>query len=137
MRRIRVEEQIAGECYLVRAGLPGLEIPTRDVTVEKIGRELVIEAQRNFPRTSPGRSQFRYGCFELPVDVREDDVTATYDGGIVTISCPVALPSRPRIVPVVRAGEPHPANDEGVESTVSASLSVSAVVTFVEGSLST
>lgn len=95
----------------MRAGLPGLEIPTRDVTVEIIGRELVIEAQRNFPRTSPGRSQFRYGCFErtieLSLDVGEDDVTATCDGGIVTISCPVALPSRPRIVPVVRAGELH------------------------------
>ena len=57
---------------------------------------LTIKAERSEKKETKGRSEFRYGSFvrsvTLPAGANEDDIKATYDKGILTVS--VAVPKR-------------------------------------------
>ncbi len=86
---IRVEDFIEEDHYVVRAELAGID-PEKDVEVTVGSGYLTIRAERHDKTQGKHRSEFRYGSFTrnlaLPATVNEDDVTATYDGGILTIS---------------------------------------------------
>ena len=86
---IRVEEYIEGERYLVRAELAGID-PEKDVEVTVGSGYLTIHAERSETTQGKHRSEFRYGSFSrsvaLPVNADEDDVTANYRDGILTVS---------------------------------------------------
>jgi HSP20 family protein len=81
-----------GEDALVSVELPGLE-PEKDVTVEIDGGALVIRGERRDERNTEqnGRRlhEVRYGTFRrtftLPAHVTGDDLTATYDKGVLTV----------------------------------------------------
>ncbi|MEZ5091902.1 Hsp20/alpha crystallin family protein [Nocardioides sp.] len=81
-----------GDDALIRLELPGLDI-ARDVTVEVLGREIVISGERRDERAeeSEGRllREFRYGSFRrsfsLGRPVRPEAVTAGYDAGVLTV----------------------------------------------------
>ncbi len=81
-----------GQDALVRVEVPGLD-PEQDVTVEVVGNSLVIRGERKDERAedSHGRvlREVRYGSFRrsfsLPAHVTGDDVTATYDQGVLTV----------------------------------------------------
>ena len=96
---IRVEEYIEGERYLVRAELAGID-PEKDVEVTVGSGYLTIHAERSETTQGKHRSEFRYGSFSrslaLPANADEDDVTANYRDGILTISVGLKTPRRRR-----------------------------------------
>jgi len=86
---IRVEEYAEDGRYLVKAELPGID-PEKDVEVTVGSSCLTIHAERSDKTEGKHRSEFRYGSFTrsltLPGNAVEDDVTASYDDGILTVS---------------------------------------------------
>jgi len=90
---ILLEDEIKDGHYVVRAELPGID-PAKDVEITVRDGQLTIKAERSEKKESDGRSEFSYGSFirsvSLPSGANEDDITATYDKGILTVS--VATP---------------------------------------------
>jgi HSP20 family molecular chaperone IbpA len=86
---IRVEEYAEGDRYLVKAELAGID-PEKDLEVMVGAGYLTIHAERSGQMEGKRRSEFRYGSFTrtlaLPAGVDEDDVTASYQDGILTVS---------------------------------------------------
>lgn len=92
---LRLEDEIEDDRYVVRAELPGID-PAKDVEITVHNGRLTIKAERSEKKESKGRSEFSYGSFvrsvTLPAGANEDDVKATYDKGILSVS--VALPQQ-------------------------------------------
>ncbi|WP_435874572.1 Hsp20/alpha crystallin family protein [Nocardia vinacea] len=92
-RLLRVEDEMSGGKYLVRAEMPGLD-PDKDVSITVRDGVLTIKAERSERQETKGRSEFSYGSFvrsiALPAGADEDDIAASYDKGILTVSVPVA-----------------------------------------------
>ena len=92
---IRLEDEIEDGHYVVRAEMPGID-PANDVDITVSDGRLTIKAERTEKRESKGRSEFSYGSFvrsvSLPTGANEEDITATYDKGILTVS--VGLPEK-------------------------------------------
>lgn len=92
-RLLKLEDEIKDGRYVVRAEVPGID-PAKDLDVTVRDRRLTIRAERCSENKSAGRSEFSYGSFvrvvPLPEDVDENDIKASYDKGILTVS--VALP---------------------------------------------
>lgn len=90
---LRLEDETRDGLYLVRAELPGVD-PIEDIEVTVRDGQLTIKAERIQTAETNGRSEFSYGSFartiELPVGADEDDINATYDRGILTVSVPVS-----------------------------------------------
>jgi HSP20 family protein len=86
---IRVEEYTEDDHYVIRAELAGID-PQEDAEITVGGGYLTIHAERHEKTEGKHRSEFRYGAFTrslpLPGDANEEDVTATYRDGILTIS---------------------------------------------------
>lgn len=94
---LRVEEFVDGDSYVVRAELPDID-PEKDVEITVEDGALHIRAERrekteHKDKTSY-RSEFRYGSFArtipLRADVKESDITATYQDGVLEIRAPMA-----------------------------------------------
>ena len=90
---IRLEDEMEEGHYVVRAELPGID-PAKDLDITVRDGRLTIKAERTEKKESKGRSEFSYGSFvrsvTLPPGADEDDITATYDKGILTVSVTVA-----------------------------------------------
>jgi HSP20 family protein len=90
---IRLEDDIKDGYYELRAELPGID-PAEDVEITVRDGQLKIKGERANKDGSNGRSEFSYGSFarsvSLPAGADEDDITATYDKGILTISVPIS-----------------------------------------------
>jgi HSP20 family molecular chaperone IbpA len=90
---LRLEEGMKDGRYEIRAELPGVD-PANDVSVTVRDGQLTIKAERTQKSESSGRSEFAYGSFvrtvALPIGANEDEITATYDKGILTVSVPVS-----------------------------------------------
>jgi len=86
---IRIEDFVEGDRYLVRAELAGID-PAKDVEVTVGAGYLTIRAERHDRTEGKHRTEFRYGSFSrnlpLPGNANPDDVTASYDHGILTVS---------------------------------------------------
>ena len=78
---------------MLRAELPGID-PAKDVDITVSDGRLTIKAERTEKAESKGRSEFSYGSFvrsvSFPAGANEDDITATYDQGILTVSVGVS-----------------------------------------------
>ena len=102
---IRLEDEMEDGHYVVRAELPGID-PAKDVKIIVHNGRLTITAERSEKKESKGRSEFSYGSFTrsvtLPAGTNEDDVKATYDKGILTVSVAVSEQAAPaeKIIPV-------------------------------------
>jgi HSP20 family molecular chaperone IbpA len=80
-----------GDDAVIRLELPG--VSTEDLSVEVKGRHLVVSGSRRDQRAeeSAGRrfSEFRYGSFtrsfRLSPKVTAEDVSASYDAGVLTV----------------------------------------------------
>ncbi len=92
---MRLEDEIQDGHYVVRAEIPGID-PAKDIDIMVRDGQLTIKAERTEKKESKGRSEFRYGSFgrlvTLPAGANEDDIKATYDKGILTVS--VAVPEQ-------------------------------------------
>ena len=99
---LRLEDGTREGIYEVRAELPGVD-PIEDVEVTVRDGRLTIKALRTRSTESNGLSEFSYGSFSrtvpLPADADEDDISATYDRGILTVSVPLsdAEPTEKRV----------------------------------------
>jgi HSP20 family molecular chaperone IbpA len=89
---IRLEESTEGSAYVVRAELPGID-PGKDVDITVQDGALTVHAERSERETTSHRTEFRYGSFTravpLPPGAREEDITASYDKGILTVTVPL------------------------------------------------
>ncbi|WP_051389157.1 Hsp20/alpha crystallin family protein [Arthrobacter sp. 35W] len=93
--KLRVEEYRDGETMVVRAELPGID-PDRDADVSINNGILTIKVERreDAKRKEAGgyRSEFRYGSvsrnISLPPGIREEDIKASYQDGILEIRIP-------------------------------------------------
>jgi HSP20 family protein len=89
---IRVEDATQDGRYEVRAEIPGVD-PANDIDITVHDGTLTIKAVRSQTVESHGRSEFSYGAFArslpLPSGAGVDDVKATYEKGILTVSVPV------------------------------------------------
>ncbi len=90
---IRLEDENKEGIYEVRAELPGVD-PIEDIEVTVCDGQLTIKAMRTRTTESNGLSEFSYGSFtrtvSLPAGADEDDISATYDRGILTVSIPLS-----------------------------------------------
>lgn len=86
-----------GEDLVVRAELPGID-PENDVEISLQDNVLRIRGERRMEERHEGddtyRLESRYGSFErsvlLPKGVKEGDITATYENGILEVVVPKA-----------------------------------------------
>lgn len=97
-RLMRLEDEITKDGrYEVRAEMPGVD-PAKDVDITVHEGRLTIKAERAEKRESGGRSEFSYGSFErtvmLPQGANEDDIKASYDKGILTVSVGLSEPKK-------------------------------------------
>jgi len=92
---MRLEDEMKDDRYEVRAEIPGVD-PAKDVDITIRDGQLTIKAERSEKKEFDGRSEFSYGSFvravSLPAGANEDDVKATYDKGILTVSVAIAEP---------------------------------------------
>ena len=103
-RVMRVEESSEEGAYVVRAELPGVD-PDKDVEITVQDGVLTLRAERAEEERTKERSEFRYGSFtravRLPSGAKEDDITAAYDRGILTVTVPTDdIAQRPRKISV-------------------------------------
>jgi len=86
-----------GDDLVVRAELPGID-PEKDVEISLQDNVLRIRGERRMEERTEGegtyRLESRYGSFErsvlLPEGVREEDMSATYENGILEVVVPKA-----------------------------------------------
>ncbi|MGH3794242.1 MAG: Hsp20/alpha crystallin family protein [Pseudonocardiaceae bacterium] len=111
---IRVDEYQEGDGLVVRAELPGID-PDRDVDVAVSDDMLRINAQRRLEENTEDkgylRHELRYGSFTrtlpLPEGVHGDDITASYQDGILEIRVPLPeqpQPEQPRKISISKGG---------------------------------
>jgi HSP20 family molecular chaperone IbpA len=90
---MRLEDEVKDGRYEVRAEIPGVD-PAKDIDITLRDGQLTIKAERSEKKEFDGRSEFSYGSFvrtvSLPTGADEDDVKATYDKGILTVSVAIA-----------------------------------------------
>ena len=90
---LRLEDEMKDGVYEVRAELPGID-PAESIEVTVRDGRLTIKAERTQTSESNGHSEFSYGEFvrtvPLPAGADEDDINATYDRGILTVSVPLS-----------------------------------------------
>ena len=86
---IKLEDEMEDGHYVLRAELPGID-PDKDVDITVRDGQLTIKAERTERKEIKGRSEFSYGSFTrsvtLPAGADEEDIKATYDKGILTVS---------------------------------------------------
>ncbi|MGE5693985.1 MAG: Hsp20/alpha crystallin family protein [Candidatus Sericytochromatia bacterium] len=97
-RLLRLEDEMTKDGrYEVRAEVPGVD-PAKDVDVTVHEGRLTIKAERTEKSENNGRSEFSYGSFErtvtLPQGANEDDIKASYDKGILTVSVGITEPKQ-------------------------------------------
>jgi HSP20 family molecular chaperone IbpA len=92
---MRLEDEMSDGRYLVRAEMPGVD-PAKDIEITVRDGQLTIKAERSEKKDFNGRSEFSYGSFirtvSLPAGADEDNIEATYDKGILTVSVAISEP---------------------------------------------
>ena len=103
-RVMRLEDEMKDGRYVVRAEMPGID-PAKDIDITVRDGQLTIKAERSEKKDFDGRSEFSYGSFvrtvSLPAGADEDNIEATYDKGILTVSAAISeLKPAERHVPI-------------------------------------
>ena len=94
---MKIEEFVRDNELVIRAEVPGID-PDEDVELTVDDHRLHLKVERRTEveeddEVTGFRSEFHYGMFErtmvLPPGATEDDVTATYEDGILEIHVPI------------------------------------------------
>jgi len=91
-----------GDCFVINAPLPGLDIQKLDISV--LGRNLTISGEFAVPEVPTEVNWYRQernsGTFHrellLPTDLDNEKIGAEYQHGILQITLPKALSALPR-----------------------------------------
>jgi HSP20 family protein len=90
---MRIEDYTDEGRYVVRVELPGID-PEQDVEITVDEHVLAIRAERREEQRDKQHSEFRYGAFTrtipLPAGAKEEEISASYDNGILTVTVPLA-----------------------------------------------
>ncbi|MCX4391587.1 Hsp20/alpha crystallin family protein [Streptomyces sp. NBC_00257] len=85
---VRIEDYTENGRYVVRAELPGTSPENIDVFISD--GVLTVQAERTEKEVDKNHSEIRYGVMSrsvtLPSGADEDDVTADYTNGMLTVS---------------------------------------------------
>jgi HSP20 family protein len=118
-----------GDDVIVHLELPGVDID-KDVTVELDGGRLVVRGERTETRTDDSHAvvtrERRHGAFQrefnLPDSVGAEQISATYDNGILSVRLAGAMTvNRSRRIPVAAGAPTVPAVSRAGGSTPDAS----------------
>jgi HSP20 family protein len=86
---IRIEDELDGHRYTVRAELPGTD-PAKDVDITYVDGVLQLTVTRTAQQRDKGHSEFRYGTFHrtlpLPAGAKAETLAAVYHGGVLEIT---------------------------------------------------
>ena len=120
---IRGEEYQDGDTYTIRAEIPGVD-PDRDVEISVEHGRLTLAAERAEEFKEGKRSEFHYGYLTrtvaLPEGVDQDDITADYTDGVLTIKARMrSATTARRKVAISKTSRPQttstPAPQEGLQ----------------------
>ncbi len=100
-----------GDSFLIQLDLPGVSSDSVEITVED--NVLTLRAERPSPSTSEGIetlvSERPYGTFTRQVflgdNLDTEHIEAEYEGGVLTVSIPVAAHAKPRRIEVTQRGD--------------------------------
>ena len=100
-----------GDSFLIQFDLPGIDADSIDLTVED--NVLTVKADRASPPLNDGVerlvSERLYGTFTRQVflgdNLDTENVEASYEQGVLTLSIPVAPHAKPRRIPITGHGE--------------------------------
>jgi HSP20 family protein len=99
-----------GDDFYVHLDLPGVQLDTVDVTVEN--HVLTITAERRFEQREGDefvvseRPQGRFSRqLRLATAIDTDNISATYEDGVLTLTLPISERARARQVQISRGGE--------------------------------
>lgn len=89
---LRVEDYIEDGTYVLRAEMPGID-PDKDVDITVEGDLLTIRGERREETKDKNHREFHYGAFSrtvtLPRGARAEEIEATYENGVVTVTVPM------------------------------------------------
>ena len=98
-----------GDAFFVHLDLPGVQADTIDITVEN--QVLTVEAERRFEQPEGDqflvaeRPQGRFSRqLRLGSTIETENIAASYDDGVLTLTLPVSERAKPRQVQVGRSG---------------------------------
>ena len=99
----RIEDYREDGTYVLRAELPGMD-PEKDIQIQVHGNELSVVAERSVAEHGKVHSEFSYGKFartvRLPAGAVPDEISATYEAGILVVTVPVKEVAEPRQIEV-------------------------------------
>lgn len=97
LHTIRVEDVVKDGTYFLRAELPGIDPENIDLVVAE--GTVTILAERPQVLETAGHSEFHYGAFSrmvrLPATAKENEITACYTDGVLTVRVPLEHAGRP------------------------------------------
>jgi HSP20 family molecular chaperone IbpA len=100
----RVEDYTEDGTYTIRAELPDLD-PEKDVEVTVESGMLTIHAEHREETKQDRHTEFKYGSLTrtvtLPAGADPDQITASYDKGILKVTVPVPEEAKPAARKVV------------------------------------
>jgi HSP20 family protein len=99
-----------GDEFFVHLDLPGVQTDTIDITVEN--QLLTVEAERRFEQREGDqflvaeRPQGRFSRqLRLGSTIDTENIAASYDDGVLTLTLPVSERAKPRQIQVGRTGD--------------------------------
>ncbi len=105
-----VELKDAGDAFVLRVQLPGVNEKDLDIQVTKDTVKIAGEHRQGSQNQENGyyRSEFRYGKFSrtvgLPIAVQNDQVQANYTDGILSLTLPKVVEAQNKVVKVNLGG---------------------------------
>lgn len=117
-----IEMQDDGDHLILKVQLPGIE--GKDLDVQVTRDVVAIAGDRTQPQEATYlHSEFRYGKFQrvvkLPVAVQNDQVSANFTNGILTLTLPKVTEARNRVVKV-NLGELSGTSPQTLEASTNA-----------------
>ncbi len=112
-----------GDSFVIRIDMPGVNPDSVDLTVEE--NVLTIKAERPAPRMTDDMtndmevliSERPYGTFSRQVllgsNLDTDRIRAEYEGGVLTLTVPVAEQAKPRRIEVTDKSDRHEMSGSG------------------------
>lgn len=120
LREMPMDLYREGERYILRADLPGIDPESVDVDVD--GQLLTIRAERTLPEvqdvqwiTRERQSSSFVRQLNLGQGIDIQNIAASYDNGVLTVTIPVSAQAKPRRIQVVSGQGEQQALGEGQE----------------------